>query len=60
MDRKICPLTFANTNVDEWCVKEKCEWWNGDECSVRAITKQLEEIATSLKLIARGYIDDGK
>lgn len=65
MEKKWCPFVYANVNMDSSCAREKCEWWYGDECSIKAIVKQLEEIAISLqeiaislKVIARGHVDD--
>lgn len=62
MDRKICPLTFAGSDIDLWCEREECEWWSGseDECSVKALVRYFKYIAISLRLIASGCVDDGK
>ena len=24
---KLCPLSFASSNLDNTCVKERCAWW---------------------------------
>ncbi len=37
----ICPMT----NITHECDGDECEWWDGEQCSIRTIAEALAKIA---------------
>lgn len=54
LEKKGCPLCYSMSGdyVDYLCSKNICEWWNGDECSIKTLAKSIEKIAETLDFIA--------
>lgn len=54
LEKKDCPLCYSRSGeyVDYSCIKDGCEWWNVDECSIKTLAKSIEKIAEALDFIA--------
>ena len=49
-EKKICPMMLSSMEFassqgsDLFCLKEQCQWWVYDDCSIVSIVKSLVDI----------------